>query len=985
MRILRIRLANLNSLRGQHKVDFEAEGLRGAGLFAITGPTGAGKSTVLDAITLALYGKAARYGALPSPEDMMSRQCGDCMAEIVFEVPSGVFRAQWQLHRAHGQAGGKAQTAKRYIYDATGETLAQNIHEAEELIEKLVGLDYRRFLRSVLLAQGEFAQFLKARPDERAELLESLTGTSIYSELGKLAHTEAVRRESDLKEKESAVQHVPLLAEEQRQKLANDISGAEETFKQVKADLQQASVLLNKAGNLAGALEREQHALAGRQALAGERDQAAGDLQRLARHRLTAPFDGDLARLDAAEKAAANVGQSLRQAQADHSTAGLKARRCLLGYRGMVGDQIEARKNELKACQEKLGKAVERKAAAEKWLEAHKSDEKLANVLADLVSNLADLKAARRDLERGWQGVHKLARKLDPQEAAKLPESSEELTKARARKASADLIQMAQAKHHELTAACRQANDQLKSRENDLAKARLVAGFEEHRAGLKQGEACPLCGSLEHPFAEGTKPAFPFKTLEGLVEQASEACDVRKKELDGLERLRDDLKEGEAKLLGALDECSGVLKPLSVALATLAIDVPAPGKEDETKATLQRRATDYRKQADEMNGAEKERVGFEAERQRVEIELKTLTGRQSTLAGEPLPELPGADSALPASETQPRWASLAAADKAWGDAKTELASKNATLNNRQKDIQGAETELSKVRWDVAARLSQSPFAAIEDLKAARLEPAQAERLETIDTGLRERSNSLEADLKAARESIAKWRKEAAPEPEALAEVKTRHAALQLQHEQLIKDSTTWKNQLTNDEKNRLVVAEKQREIDACRRSLEVWRKLRGLIGSHDGRTFRRYAQGISLDVLVLRANRHLARLSDRYRMRRGAGEELDLEIEDLHQAGAVRPMASLSGGESFLASLALALGLSDIAGRNVRIESLFVDEGFGSLDSEALDVAISALETLRQDSKTVGVISHVDLLKERIAAQIIVEKQSGGTSVLRIG
>ena len=94
-------------------------------------------------------------------------------------------------------------------------------------------------------------------------------------------------------------------------------------------------------------------------------------------------------------------------------------------------------------------------------------------------------------------------------------------------------------------------------------------------------------------------------------------------------------------------------------------------------------------------------------------------------------------------------------------------------------------------------------------------------------------------------------------------------------------------------------------------------------------------------------------------------------------------MASLSGGESFLASLALALGLSDIAGRKVRIESLFIDEGFGSLDSDTLDVAISALETLRQDSKTVGVISHVDLLKERIAAQILVEKQSGGTSMLR--
>jgi exonuclease SbcC len=119
-------------------------------------------------------------------------------------------------------------------------------------------------------------------------------------------------------------------------------------------------------------------------------------------------------------------------------------------------------------------------------------------------------------------------------------------------------------------------------------------------------------------------------------------------------------------------------------------------------------------------------------------------------------------------------------------------------------------------------------------------------------------------------------------------------------------------------------------------------------------------------------------------MQRCIGEELELEIEDLYQAGATRPMASLSGGESFLASLALALGLADLAGRNVRIDSLFIDEGFGSLDADTLDLAISALETLRQDSKTVGIISHVDLLKERISTQIVIEKQPGGTSVIRL-
>jgi len=194
MKVLRIKLKNLNSLRGFHEVDFERDPLAGAGLFAITGPTGAGKSTLLDAITLALYGKAARYGPIPSPEDMMSRHCGECMAEVQFQVPSGTYRAEWQLHRARGKADGQSPGPKTLRYDLAGQPVTQNVRETEAKIEELVGLDYPRFLRSALLAQGEFAQFLKAKPDERAELLESLTGTSIYSELGALAHTETVRR-----------------------------------------------------------------------------------------------------------------------------------------------------------------------------------------------------------------------------------------------------------------------------------------------------------------------------------------------------------------------------------------------------------------------------------------------------------------------------------------------------------------------------------------------------------------------------------------------------------------------------------------------------------------------------------------------------------------------------------------------------------------------------------------------------------------------
>ena len=181
MKILQIRLKNLNSLRGEHRVDFETEPLAGAGLFAITGATGAGKSTLLDAVTLALYGRAARYGKTSSPEDMMSRFSSDCLAEVVFAIPSGRYRAEWQLRRARGKSDGKMQAARHYIYDSQEHVLAQSIRETEAWIEQNVGLDYHRFLRSVLLAQGEFARFLKAESDDRAALLESLTGTEIYS------------------------------------------------------------------------------------------------------------------------------------------------------------------------------------------------------------------------------------------------------------------------------------------------------------------------------------------------------------------------------------------------------------------------------------------------------------------------------------------------------------------------------------------------------------------------------------------------------------------------------------------------------------------------------------------------------------------------------------------------------------------------------------------------------------------------------------
>jgi len=167
--------------------------------------------------------------------------------------------------------------------------------------------------------------------------------------------------------------------------------------------------------------------------------------------------------------------------------------------------------------------------------------------------------------------------------------------------------------------------------------------------------------------------------------------------------------------------------------------------------------------------------------------------------------------------------------------------------------------------------------------------------------------------------------------------------------------------------------------------VDIWQRLNSLIGSKEGDKFRKFAQGLTLDHLMHLANRHLERLHGRYLLQRKASGELELEIVDTWQADVCRDTRTLSGGESFLVSLALALALSDLVSHKTSIDSLFLDEGFGTLDSSALEVALDALDAINSTGKSIGVISHVEGMKERIAVQIYIHKSSGlGASSIEI-
>jgi exonuclease SbcC len=213
-----------------------------------------------------------------------------------------------------------------------------------------------------------------------------------------------------------------------------------------------------------------------------------------------------------------------------------------------------------------------------------------------------------------------------------------------------------------------------------------------------------------------------------------------------------------------------------------------------------------------------------------------------------------------------------------------------------------------------------------------------------------------------------------------AQAKTLHEAFVAKH----KEVGSLEQQVKDDNEARKRRDASGAELRTAEAEALRWGRLRELIGSADGAKFSRFAQSLTLRQLIGLANEHLKVLAERYRLMAAPGDELDLRIVDLYQANTDRPMESLSGGESFLASLALALGLSELASRHHPIDSLFIDEGFGTLDTQTLEIALSALENLRSRGKTIGLISHVDLLKERLTTQVRVIRGTAGTSRIEV-
>jgi exonuclease SbcC len=315
--------------------------------------------------------------------------------------------------------------------------------------------------------------------------------------------------------------------------------------------------------------------------------------------------------------------------------------------------------------------------------------------------------------------------------------------------------------------------------------------------------------------------------------------------------------------------------------------------------------------------------------------------------------------------------------------KQELEISRQRLLQLKIDHQRMKEDEKRLTEAFVQKIQVAGIESIEKMRQYTMPGDEANRVEKLHQETLQQQRYLERSTKETTEAL-RTETDKNLTGETLETLASRLEALEQSVSEIQQETGRVKQIIETEKRNRELRGQIAEEMNLLQQEAARWEKLSRLVGSADGKKFSRFAQGLTLGRLIRLANRHVGTFIDRYLIRKTPGEDLGLDIVDRYQADIIRPVASLSGGESFLVSLALALGLSELTGRKTQIHSLFIDEGFGMLDADTLDVAISALENLQANGKVIGIISHVDVLKERIGTQIQVVKQKGGYSNIQV-
>jgi len=994
MRLHRLELEAFGPFAAPQVIDFDR--LAGGGLFLLEGPTGAGKSTILDAITFALYGGLA--GADSGHDRTHSGFAGpDAEPSVSLEfslrgVRYLITRVPEYRRRKRRGEGFTTQPMRVHLRRRDGArwtSLSSNKAEVGDAIDDLVGLSRAQFTQVMLLPQGEFARFLRADDDARRDVLTQLFGTELYDDItAELDH----RQSEALRDRRAAAAEIDLAASAAAEAAGLDLDaraallglGADELavrFKQLGDEQAEAEALAAESAAVAAAeLEAAESAERAAADLAALMTRLIAARAALTEHEATRePRELAARRLDAARRA--EPVRPLLAALADARAEVADAREAVgharagpeLGDPALAraaGDQAAARAEAAASEASGLSELVHsEEAVAARESAARELDAAAARATAEVESLVAArqalpgrIAAAQIELDQARAGAADLdAAARRRAELARVGAAAGRLTELEPELAA-------------LAGALRAATDEHQRLvdEHQAAMDRRLAGMAaELAAGLARGGACPVCGSAEHP-----APAAPVAApvTAAAVAAAREARDAAARARERAEQ-RHAAMDREAATYAAV---AAGATPGSVARETEAVDARLARAEQaaEALARLEPELTGLR--------AEQDRLGDDLERAREEAVTVTGLARQ---AGSDLAAL-RADLKL-AAGTYPSVAVRQAALRAAAETHRRLAAGIARLA-------GTLEAAGRAAARAEAEATAGGFATLELARAAVLAPAEQEAAEA---GVRAWDERLSA-LRAAAEAPELASLDAGRSGEAHAAVQ--RAASDLAIARAAADKAKVELAGSQDRGERLArrldeVRDAQDRAQALTEATAPVIYLAGLAKGTEGHrrvALTTYVLRHWFEQVVAAANVRLAVMSSgRYELRRsdeGASRRqrtgLTLMVVDRH-TGEERSPRSLSGGETFYTSLALALGLADVVkaeAGGVDLETLFIDEGFGSLDEQTLDQVLGVIDDLRDRGRAVGIVSHVADLKDRVTERLEIRRLPDGSSTARV-
>lgn len=1161
MKIHNLKFENINSLKGKWEIDFDNPELTRENIFLITGKTGSGKSSIFDAITLALYGETSRQGKITgTTNELMNKHSGECSSQVTFSVKSKKYIATFSQHRSRNLPDGNLQTQRTTLTEiSTNKVLNNSPSTIAPETEKLIGLNFNQFSKTVMLAQGSFDLFLKASKDEKASILEQITGTQIYSEISKKVYEHHKNEKQILDNLKQKLGDIELLSDEEIEHRNKQIKEFDNDIFNITKELKILESIINYYNKLNDLKLKEESLSKLNNDLEVQKDSYINQVSKIENYNKVVNIISLNKELEQTEKDIISNEKTIKElisqekeskdkqkeltnkktellAKKDTEDINLNKLTSLIKQVRIIDNDIKSEQSNLqialsnltnnKEQSTKLDKTIKENTlkkdnkqlkldSAQAYINEHDNLKKyedkqelsldnlekyinLNSKKTETEDNLSNEKAKTLSFIKTFETQEKKYNALNIEFSAVNDEletyefSYEEITDLITEKKdqisklntalanykiyyeNKNILTEKNNEEASLETESKICQEKLKSQQHIIELEKEIVGLKSFTHLIEDGKPCPLCGSSEHPeIAKGNTSELDkareiynnlLKENDEIITKISNLTsdintinykqeqleltltndlikliypiDTYKNEiteiLDKLNSELDDLIKQQTRIKELNKAISEKNPTLIQAKADLKFAETNKTNNEIAKKNCEKSIEEYETQIASLNESLDDFIISKSYKELNAIfneyndnkktikSLKEEVKELDKAISEDINSKKDLDTLI--TTIKEKKTSLenyikelkASREKLFEDkdCDKELENQNKIIKDINQQIDINETELSPIN-DLLIKISENikhkqenidnAESKISDLKSEINSALKSNNIDSIETALsynldNEEKLSLETSIKSYENKAIEYKallkdinSEKADLESKKVEIseetaKEKQNELQNNRDESIKQKTIIEQELKTNEFNRDKIKEKEALITNQQTKVNKWEILYTAIGSSDGKKFKEIAQGITLDYLIHNTNQKLIELFPRYELYRIQNEinatSLELGVIDKYSAAIRRPVSNLSGGESFIISFSLALGLSDLLNKKVSIETLFLDEGFGTLDEETLTQALEAIDNLSKTGKIIGIISHVSLLHDRIRSQIQVQENGDSTSSL---